>query len=106
MPFTNGFGEGLTRGIAAGSEADLDQCPDSAQDGSAIARPLSGSTPPPGVLHRCVHTRFAVVLPRVALIVRAATQAKILDRALATHRPRIHVVELEAAPRATAPPIR
>src|SRR6187431_62048 len=78
----------------------------SAQDWSAIA-PLSGSTPsPPGALHAGFHTRFAEVLPRVALIVSAAAQAKILNRALATLRPRIHVVELEAATRATAPPIR
>src|SRR6478609_4997711 len=68
--------------------------------------PLSGSTPPPSALHDGFHTRFAEVLPRVPLIVSAAAQAKILDRALAAHRPRIHVVELEAATRATAPPIR
>src|SRR6478609_968707 len=78
---------------------------DSAQDWSAIA-PLSGSTPPPGALHDGFYTRFAEVLSRVVLIVSAAAQAKILNRALATHRPRIHVVELEAATRATAPPIR
>src|SRR6188768_1029826 len=64
------------------------------------------STPPPGVLHGCLHTRFAEVLPRIALIVSAAAQAKILHRALATQSPRFHMVELEAPPRATPPPIR
>ena len=65
-----------------------------AQDGSALARILGGSTPPPGVLHRCFHTRFAEVLPRVPLIVSAAAQAEILNRAFSSHRPRVHVVEL------------
>src|SRR6188768_3677404 len=68
--------------------------------------PVSASTPRPCALHDGFHTRFAEVLPCVALIVSAAAQAKILNRALATLRPRIHVVELEAATRATAPPIR
>jgi len=107
------FGEGQARGIAAQAptrpfnRATVKAKPmlDSTQDWSAIA-PLSGSTPPPCALHEGFYTRFAEVLSRVALIVRAAAQAKILDRALATLCPRVHVVELEAATRATAPPIR
>jgi len=59
-----------------------------------ICLDLRGSTLPPGLLHGGVYTRFAEVLPRVALIVSAAAQAKILNRALATHCPRLHVVEL------------
>ena len=65
-----------------------------ADDWSTFARPLSSGTPPPGVLHGGFYTRFAIVLPRISLIVSAAAQSKVVDRALATRRPRLHVVKL------------
>jgi hypothetical protein len=55
---------------------------------------LNGRTPLPGELHGSFYTRVTIVLPRIALIVSAATQAQILNRALATLTPRLHVVEL------------
>jgi hypothetical protein len=54
----------------------------------------SSSTSRPSVLHGAFDTSFAVVLPRVALIMSTAAQAKILNRALAPRRPRLNVVEL------------
>src|SRR6187549_1931075 len=55
---------------------------DSAHAGSAIARALSRSPPPTGMPHGCFDTKLAKVLPRIALIVRAAAQTKILNRVL------------------------
>ena len=75
-------------------DPSFDPSPDSVQDCSATARTLAGSTPPPGALHGCFYARFAIVLPCVPLIVSAAAQAQILNGALATHSPWIHVVEL------------
>ena len=64
------------------------------------------STSPPGVLHGGFHARFAIVLPRVALIVSSAVEPQIVNRGFAADRPRVHVVELEAAARVTPPPVR
>ena len=88
------FGEGERAAWPSSPDPNFDAGRDSAQDWSAIARPLSDSPPPPGMLHGRFYTRSAVVLPRMPLIMSAAAQAKILDRALAPHRPRDHVVEL------------
>ena len=60
----------------------------------------------PGVLQRRFYPRFAKVLAGAPLIVGSAAQAKILNRALAAYRVRVDVVELEAATRVAAPPIR
>jgi len=72
---------------------------------SAIARLPRLSALPPRALSGSFHASFAIILPRVTLIMRAAAQPKILDRVLAAHRPRLHMVELQAAPRATSPTI-
>jgi len=62
--------------------------------GRLFTRTLSGRTPPPGAPHGGFYTRFAIVLPRVPLIVSAAAQAKILNRARTARGPRVHMVEL------------
>ena len=67
---------------------------------------LSRCARSPRVLHCGFYARFAKVLPRLPLIVSSAAQPKILNRALAAHHPRRHVVELQAPARATALPIR
>jgi len=59
-----------------------------------VARPLNGSTLLPSELHGRFYTRFSVKLPRVPLIVSPEARAKILNRVLAPHRPRLDVVEL------------
>jgi hypothetical protein len=56
------------------------------------------------MLHGRFYTRFTKVLPRVQLVVSSAAQPKILNRPLATHRPRLHMVELQTPSRATPPP--
>ena len=88
------LGERQTHGNAAAPDPNFNHCRDPGQDRSATAGIPSGSTPPPGVLHGRFYKRIPIVLPRVPLIVSAAAQAKILNRALATYRPRHHVVEL------------
>ena len=59
-----------------------------------FGRTLGGCTPTSGVPHRRFHASMTKVLSRIPLIMSSATEPKILNRALAAHRPRVHVVEL------------
>src|SRR6187399_1342275 len=102
MPFTQRFRSVQARPSPPSTD-QLRPRPGPGEVGSAIARLPRRSTLPAHSLNDSFHASLAKALPRVALIdalrdprrgMRAAAQPKILNRVLAAHCPRVHMVEL------------